>query len=88
LIYNLGETSLLLRIPIAPVVGCHSSKISPMLLEGEKICGCIVVFIVECGKGHCPSTSIINSKANLEQLKDYVNIDLDVKFHFFYFNNL
>jgi hypothetical protein len=80
LIYNLDETSLQIKVPSAPTVLSHSSKFRPTFSRPEQVYGATVIFIVDASGGHCPATLILNSKADLQQIKNYINVNLDVRF--------
>jgi hypothetical protein len=61
MIYNMDETSLLIKYPIPPTVLCNSSKFRPVLPKPDLIFSSTCVFIVDASGGSCTSTLILNN---------------------------
>jgi hypothetical protein len=79
LIYNLDETSLVIKNHHRPAVVCREGMCTPAYHPNDPIFSCTAVFVVCADGGHCPSTLILNSKAKMEFLKNFVRDEIDVR---------
>jgi hypothetical protein len=45
------------------------------------------MFLVDADGGSCESTLILNEKADISSLKDFVPLDMNIKFAYFIYYN-
>lgn len=80
LIFNLDETSLVIKKPHRPSVVWKRDMCYPAFHPAEQIFSCTVIFIVSADGCHCRSTLLLNSKADMKFLKDFSVHDVDIRF--------
>jgi hypothetical protein len=79
-IYNLDETSLLVKVPTRPAVVYKRSMCTPCFSREEAIFASTAIFIVDASGGICPTTLILNEKAVLKYLETETYSDMDIRF--------
>jgi hypothetical protein len=84
LIYNLDETSLLVKKPRVFSSVSHKKLSKPFFSKVDPVFACTAVFIVDAQGGHCQSTLILNRKAPIEFIKDFVSNEVNVVFFSIY----
>jgi hypothetical protein len=95
LIYNVDETSLLIKSITPPTLVCNKSKCPPAYSPPVKIFSCTCVFIgfqfyfqfllilkVDAGGGHAESTLILNENIEFPLLNTFLNNEVDIKFFY------
>jgi hypothetical protein len=85
LVYNLDETSLLVKKQNRPSVVWSKGMCSPSYQHPDQIFACTAIFVVCADGTHSRTTLILNAKAAMAYLEDFVRSDADVRFYFFIF---
>jgi hypothetical protein len=76
----MDETSLMIKNPHRPAVVWKRGMCHPAYSPQDTIFSFTTIFIVSTDGKHCPSTLILNRKAEMKHLADFICTDVDVRF--------